>query len=150
MLQTIIKIPDIDCDLDLVSNTPGEIKAIKKTGQLFDVTPHFGPYTSHYLVSKNHEFCGILEYELVGDAIVITGMWVNSNYLLDFIATVYANLALNFREVRIRDLGIDTNVIIRDGVIDDKINPVLTSSIRILDIDSLPDGSVRTYLYNHK
>lgn len=150
MLQTIIKIPNIDCDLDLVSNTPGEIKAIKKTGQLFDVTPHFGPYTSHYLVSKNNEFCGILEYELVGDAIVITGMWVNSNYLLDFIATVYANLALNFREVRIRDLGIDTNVIIRDGVIDDKINPVLTSSVRILDVDSLPDGSVRTYLYNHK
>ena len=150
MLNSIIVIPEAECEVLKVSNSGPEVAAILETGKLFQSKPNWTPFTFHYLIAKDQEFAGLLEYEIVDDYVVITNMWINTDLLIPFLTTIYANLSLNFREVRIRDLGIDNIVLIKNGEVNDKVNPIDTSSARLLDFHNLPDGSVRTTLRTFK
>lgn len=150
MLNSIIVIPEAECEVLKVNNSGPEVAAILETGKLFQSKPNWTPFTFHYLIAKDQEFAGLLEYEIVDDYIVITNMWINTDLLIPFLTTIYANLSLNFREVRIRDLGIDNIVLIKNGEVNDKVNPLDTSSARLLDFHNLPDGSVRTTLRTFK
>lgn len=150
MLNSIIVIPEAECEILKVNNSGPEVAAILETGKLFQSKPNWTPFTFHYLIAKDQEFAGLLEYEIVDDYIVITNMWINTDLLIPFLTTIYANLSLNFREVRIRDLGIDNIVLIKNGEVNEKVNPLDTSSARLLDFHNLPDGSVRTTLRTFK
>ena len=150
MLNSIIVIPEAECEVLKVNNSGPEVAAILETGKLFQSKPNWTPFTFHYLLAKDQEFAGLLEYEVVDDYVVITNMWINTDLLIPFLTTIYANLSLNFREVRIRDLGIDNIVLIKNGEVNDKVNPLDTSSARLLDFHNLPDGSVRTTLRTFK
>lgn len=150
MLNSIIVIPEAECEVLKVNNSGPEVAAILETGKLFQSKPNWTPFTFHYLIAKDQEFAGLLEYEIVDDYVVITNMWINTNLLIPFLTTIYANLSLNFREVRIRDLGIDNIVLIKNGEVNEKVNPLDTSSARLLDFHNLPDGSVRTTLRTFK
>lgn len=150
MLNSIIVIPEAECEVLKVNNSGPEVAAILETGKLFQSKPNWTPFTFHYLIAKDQEFAGLLEYEVVDDYVVITNMWINTDLLIPFLTTIYANLSLNFREVRIRDLGIDNIVLIKNGEVDEKVNPLDTSSARLLDFHNLPDGSVRTTLRTFK
>ncbi len=150
MLNSIIVIPEAECEVLKVNNSGPEVAAILETGKLFQSKPNWTPFTFHYLIAKDQEFAGLLEYEVVDDYVVITNMWINTDLLIPFLTTIYANLSLNFREVRIRDLGIDNIVLIKNGEVNDKVNPLDTSSARLLDFHNLPDGSVRTTLRTFK
>lgn len=150
MLNSIIVIPEAECEILKVNNSGPEVAAILETGKLFQSKPNWTPFTFHYLIAKDQEFAGLLEYEIVDDYVVITNMWINTDLLIPFLTTIYANLSLNFREVRIRDLGIDNIVLIKNGEVNDKVNPLDTSSARLLDFHNLPDGSVRTTLRTFK
>lgn len=150
MLNSIIVIPEAECEVLKVNNSGPEVAAILETGKLFQSKPNWTPFTFHYLIAKDQEFAGLLEYEIVDDYVVITNMWINTDLLIPFLTTIYANLSLNFREVRIRDLGIDNIVLIKNGEVNDKVNPLDTSSARLLDFHNLPDGSVRTTLRTFK
>ena len=150
MLNSIIVIPEAECEILKVNNSGPEVAAILETGKLFQSKPNWTPFTFHYLIAKDQEFAGLLEYEIVDDYVVITNMWINTDLLITFLTTIYANLSLNFREVRIRDLGIDNIVLIKNGEVNDKVNPLDTSSARLLDFHNLPDGSVRTTLRTFK
>lgn len=77
-------------------------------------------------------------------------MWINSQLLISFLTSVYTNLGVNFREVRIRDLGVDNIVLIKEGVVNENVNPIETSSVRLIDFHNLPNGSVRTTLRTFK
>lgn len=150
MLNSIILIPEAECEVLKVNNSGPEVAAILETGKLFQSKPNWTPFTFHYLIAKDQEFAGLLEYEIVDDYVVITNMWINTDLLIPFLTTIYANLSLNFREVRIRDLGIDNIVLIKNGEVNEKVNPLDTSSARLLDFHNLPDGSVRTTLRTFK
>ena len=150
MLNSIIVIPEAECEVLKVNNSGPEVAAIIETGKLFQSKPNWTPFTFHYLIAKDQEFAGLLEYEIVDDYVVITNMWINTDLLIPFLTTIYANLSLNFREVRIRDLGIDNIVLIKNGEVNEKVNPLDTSSARLLDFHNLPDGSVRTTLRTFK
>lgn len=150
MLNSIIVIPEAECEVLKVNNSGPEVAAILETGKLFQSKPNWTPFTFHYLIAKDQEFAGLLEYEIVDDYVVITNMWINTDLLIPFLTTIYANLSLNFREVRIRDLGIDNIVLIKNGEVNEKVNPLDTSSARLLDFHNLPDGSVRTTLRTFK
>jgi hypothetical protein len=150
MLNSIIVIPEAECEVLKVNNSGPELAAILETGKLFQSKPNWTPFTFHYLIAKDQEFAGLLEYEIVDDYVVITNMWINTDLLIPFLTTIYANLSLNFREVRIRDLGIDNIVLIKNGEVNEKVNPLDTSSARLLDFHNLPDGSVRTTLRTFK
>ena len=150
MLNSIIVIPEAECEVLKLNNSGPEVAAILETGKLFQSKPNWTPFTFHYLIAKDQEFAGLLEYEVVDDYVVITNMWINTDLLIPFLTTIYANLSLNFREVRIRDLGIDNIVLIKNGEVNDKVNPLDTSSARLLDFHNLPDGSVRTTLRTFK
>lgn len=150
MLNSIIVIPEAECEILKVNNSGPEVAAILETGKLFQSKPNWTPFTFHYLIAKDQEFAGLLEYEIADDYVVITNMWINTDLLIPFLTTIYANLSLNFREVRIRDLGIDNIVLIKNGEVNDKVNPLDTSSARLLDFHNLPDGSVRTTLRTFK
>lgn len=150
MLNSIIVIPEAECEVLKVNNSGPEVAAILETGKLFQSKPNWTPFTFHYLIAKDQEFAGLLEYEVVDDYVVITNMWINTDLLIPFLTTIYANLSLNFREVRIRDLGIDNIVLVKNGDVNDKVNPLDTSSARLLDFHNLPDGSVRTTLRTFK
>lgn len=150
MLNSIIVIPEAECEVLKVNNSGPEVAAILETGKLFQSKPNWTPFTFHYLIAKDQEFAGLLEYEVVDDYVVITNMWINTDLLIPFLTTIYANLSLNFREVRIRDLGIDNIVLIKNREVNDKVNPLDTSSARLLDFHNLPDGSVRTTLRTFK
>ena len=150
MLNSIIVIPEAECEILKVNNSGPEVAAILETGKLFQSKPNWTPFTFHYLIAKDQEFAGLLEYEIVDDYVVITNMWINTDLLIPFLTTIYANLSLNFREVRIRDLGIDNIVLIKNGEVNEKVNPLDTSSARLLDFHNLPDGSVRTTLRTFK
>ena len=150
MLNSIIVIPEAECEVLKVNNSGPELAAILETWKLFQSKPNWTPFTFHYLIAKDQEFAGLLEYEVVDDYVVITNMWINTDLLIPFLTTIYANLSLNFREVRIRDLGIDNIVLIKNGEVNDKVNPLDTSSARLLDFHNLPDGSVRTTLRTFK
>ena len=150
MLNSIIVIPEAECEVLKVNNSGPELAAILETGMLFQSKPNWTPFTFHYLIAKDQEFAGLLEYEIVDDYVVITNMWINTDLLIPFLTTIYANLSLNFREVRIRDLGIDNIVLIKNGEVNEKVNPLDTSSARLLDFHNLPDGSVRTTLRTFK
>lgn len=150
MLNSIIVIPEAECEILKVNNSGPEVAAILETGKLFQSKPNWTPFTFHYLIAKDQEFAGLLEYEVVDDYVVITNMWINTDLLIPFLTTIYANLSLNFREVRIRDLGIDNIVLIKNGEVNEKVNPLDTSSARLLDFHNLPDGSVRTTLRTFK
>mgnify|MGYP000914978809 FL=1 len=150
MLNSIIVIPEAECEVLKVNNSGPEVAAILETGKLFQSKPNWTPFTFHYLIAKDQEFAGLLEYEIVDDYVVITNMWINTDLLIPFLITIYANLSLNFREVRIRDLGIDNIVLIKNGEVNEKVNPLDTSSARLLDFHNLPDGSVRTTLRTFK
>ena len=150
MLNSIIVIPEAECEILKVNNSGPEVAAILETGKLFQSKPNWTPFTFHYLIAKDQELAGLLEYEIVDDYVVITNMWINTDLLIPFLTTIYANLSLNFREVRIRDLGIDNIVLIKNGEVNDKVNPLDTSSARLLDFHNLPDGSVRTTLRTFK
>ena len=150
MLNSIIVIPEAECEVLKVNNSGAEVAAILETGKLFQSKPNWTPFTFHYLIAKDQEFAGLLEYEVVDDYVVITNMWINTDLLIPFLTTIYANLSLNFREVRIRDLGIDNIVLIKNGEVNEKVNPLDTSSARLLDFHNLPDGSVRTTLRTFK
>jgi hypothetical protein len=150
MLNSIIVIPEAECEILKVNNSGPEVAAILETGKLFQSKPNWTPFTFHYLIAKDQEFAGLLEYEIVDDYVVITNMWINTDLLIPFLTTIYANLSLNFREVRIRDLGIDNIVLIKNGGVNEKVNPLDTSSARLLDFHNLPDGSVRTTLRTFK
>ena len=150
MLNSIIVIPEAECEVLKVNNSGPEVAAILETGKLFQSKPNWTPFTFHYLIAKDQEFAGLLEYEIVDDYVVITNMWINTDLLNPFLTTIYANLSLNFREVRIRDLGIDNIVLIKNGEVNEKVNPLDTSSARLLDFHNLPDGSVRTTLRTFK
>ena len=150
MLNSIIVIPEAECEILKVNNSGPEVAAILETGKLFQSKPNWTPFTFHYLIAKDQEFAGLLEYEIVDDYVVITNMWINTDLLISFLTTIYANLSLNFREVRIRDLGIDNIVLIKNGGVNEKVNPLDTSSARLLDFHNLPDGSVRTTLRTFK
>lgn len=150
MLNSIIVIPEAECEVLKVNNSGTEVAAILETGKLFQSKPNWTPFTFHYLIAKDQEFAGLLEYEIVDDYVVITNMWINTDLLIPFLTTIYANLSLNFREVRIRDLGIDNIVLIKNGEVNEKVNPLDTSSARLLDFHNLPDGSVRTTLRTFK
>ena len=139
MLNSIIVIPEAECEVLKVNNSGPEVAAILETGKLFQSKPNWTPFTFHYLIAKDQEFAGLLEYEVVDDYV-----------LIPFLTTIYANLSLNFREVRIRDLGIDNIVLIKNGEVNEKVNPLDTSSARLLDFHTLPDGSVRTTLRTFK
>lgn len=150
MLNSIIVIPEAECEVLKVNNSGPEVATILETGKLFQSKPNWTPFTFHYLIAKDQEFAGLLEYEIVDDYVVITNMWINTDLLIPFLTTIYANLSLNFREVRIRDLGIDNIVLIKNGEVNEKVNPLDTSSARLLDFHNLPDGSVRTTLRTFK
>lgn len=150
MLNSIIVIPEAECEVLKVNNSGPEVAAILETGKLFQSKPNWTPFTFHYLIAKDQEFAGLLEYEIVDDYVVITNMWINTDLLIPFLTTIYANLSLNFREVRVRDLGIDNIVLIKNGEVNEKVNPLDTSSARLLDFHNLPDGSVRTTLRTFK
>lgn len=150
MLNSIIVIQEAECEVLKVNNSGPEVAAILETGKLFQSKPNWTPFTFHYLIAKDQEFAGLLEYEIVDDYVVITNMWINTDLLIPFLTTIYANLSLNFREVRIRDLGIDNIVLIKNGEVNEKVNPLDTSSARLLDFHNLPDGSVRTTLRTFK
>lgn len=150
MLNSTIVIPEAECEVLKVNNSGPEVAAILETGKLFQSKPNWTPFTFHYLIAKDQEFAGLLEYEIVDDYVVITNMWINTDLLIPFLTTIYANLSLNFREVRIRDLGIDNIVLIKNGEVNEKVNPLDTSSARLLDFHNLPDGSVRTTLRTFK
>ena len=150
MLNSIIVIPEAECEVLKVNKSGPEVAAILETGKLFQSKPNWTPFTFHYLIAKDQEFAGLLEYEVVDDYVVITNMWINTDLLIPFLTTIYANLSLNFREVRIRDLGIDNIVLIKNGEVNEKVNPLDTSSARLLDFHNLPDGSVRTTLRTFK
>ena len=150
MLNSIIVIPEAECEVLKVNNSGPEVAAILETGKLFQSKPNWTPFTFHYLIAKDQEFAGLLEYEIVDDYVVITNMWINTDLLIPFLTTIYANLSLNFREVRIRDLGINNIVLIKNGEVNEKVNPLDTSSARLLDFHNLPDGSVRTTLRTFK
>ena len=150
MLNSIIVIPEAECEVLKVNNSGPEVAAILETGKLFQSKPNWTPFTFHYLIAKDQEFAGLLEYEVVDDYVVITNMWINTDLLIPFLTTIYANLSLNFRKVRIRDLGIDNIVLIKNGEVNEKVNPLDTSSARLLDFHTLPDGSVRTTLRTFK
>ena len=150
MLNSIIVLPEAECEVLKVNNSGPEVAAILETGKLFQSKPNWTPFTFHYLIAKDQEFAGLLEYEIVDDYVVITNMWINTDLLIPFLTTIYANLSLNFREVRIRDLGIDNIVLIKNGEVNEKVNPLDTSSARLLDFHNLPDGSVRTTLRTFK
>ena len=150
MLNSIIVNPEANCEVLKVNNSGPEVAAILETGKLFQSKPNWTPFTFHYLIAKDQEFAGLLEYEIVDDYVVITNMWINTDLLIPFLTTIYANLSLNFREVRIRDLGIDNIVLIKNGEVNEKVNPLDTSSARLLDFHNLPDGSVRTTLRTFK
>lgn len=150
MLNSIIVIPEAECEVLKVNNSGPEVAAILETGKLFQSKPNWTPFTFHYLIAKDQEFAGLLEYEIVDDYVVITNMWINTDLLIPFLTTIYANLSLNFREVRIRDLGIDNIILIKNGEVNEKVNPLDTSSARLLDFHNLPDGSVRTTLRTFK
>lgn len=150
MLNSIIVIPEAECEVLKVNNSGPEVAAILETGKLFQSKPNWTPFTFHYLIAKDQEFAGLLEYKIVDDYVVITNMWINTDLLIPFLTTIYANLSLNFREVRIRDLGIDNIILIKNGEVNEKVNPLDTSSARLLDFHNLPDGSVRTTLRTFK
>ena len=150
MLNSIIVIPEAECEVLKVNNSGPEVAAILETGKLFQSKPNWTPFTFHYLIAKDQEFAGLLEYEVVDDYVVITNMWINTDLLIPFLTTIYANLSINFREVRIRDLGIDNIVLIKNGEVNEKVNPLDTSSARLLDFHNLPDGSIRTTLRTFK
>ena len=150
MLNSIIVIPEAECEVLKVNNSGPEVAAILETGKLFQSKPNWTPFTFHYLIAKDQEFAGLLEYKIVDDYVVITNMWINTDLLIPFLTTIYANRSLNFREVRIRDLGIDNIILIKNGEVNEKVNPLDTSSARLLDFHNLPDGSVRTTLRTFK
>lgn len=148
MLQIILR--DGDCEVFKIDNSGPEVAAITETAKLFQTEPNWGPFVFHYMVAKDNEFAGILEYQVIDDYIVITNMWINSQLLISFLTSVYTNLGVNFREVRIRDLGVDNIVLIKEGVVNENVNPIETSSVRLIDFHNLPNGSVRTTLRTFK
>ena len=150
MLQIILTPEDETIEIFKLDNSGPEVAAITETAKLFEAEPNWGPFVFHYMVAKDSEFAGILEYQVIDDYIVITNMWINSQLLISFLTSVYTNLGVNFREVRIRDLGIDNIVLIKEGVANEKVNPIETSATRLIDFDNLPDGSVRTTLRTFK
>mgnify|MGYP000869822181 FL=1 len=148
MLQIILR--DGDCEVFKIDNSGPEVAAITETAKLFQTEPNWGQFVFHYMVAKDNEFAGILEYQVIDDYIVITNMWINSQLLISFLTSVYTNLGVNFREVRIRDLGVDNIVLIKEGVVNENVNPIETSSVRLIDFHNLPNGSVRTTLRTFK
>lgn len=148
MLQIILR--DGDCEVFKIDNSGPEVAAITETAKLFQREPNWGPFVFHYMVANGNEFAGILEYQVIDDYIVITNMWINSQLLISFLTSVYTNLGVNFREVRIRDLGVDNIVLIKEGVVNENVNPIETSSVRLIDFHNLPNGSVRTTLRTFK
>ena len=148
MLQIILR--DGDCEVFKIDNSGPEVAAITETAKLFETEPYWGPFVFHYMVANGNEFAGILEYQVIDDYIVITNMWINSQLLISFLTSIYTNLGVNFREVRIRDLGVDNIVLIKEGVANENVNPIETSSVRLIDFHNLPNGSVRTTLRTFK
>lgn len=148
MLQIILR--DGDCEVFKIDNSGPEVAAITETAKFFQTEPNWGPFVFHYMVANGNEFAGILEYQVIDDYIVITNMWINSQLLISFLTSVYTNLGVNFREVRIRDLGVDNIVLIKEGVVNESVNPIETSSVRLIDFHNLPNGSVRTTLRTFK
>ena len=72
MLNSIIVIPEAECEVLKVNNSGPEVAAILETGKLFQSKPNWTPFTFHYLIAKDQEFAGLLEYEIVDDYVVIT------------------------------------------------------------------------------
>ena len=136
MLQIILR--DGDCEVFKIDNSGPEVAAITETAKLFETEPNWGPFVFHYMVANGNEFAGILEYQVIDDYIVITNMWINSQLLISFLTSIYTNL------------GVDNIVLIKEGVVNENVNPIETSSVRLIDFHNLPNGSVRTTLRTFK
>ena len=72
-------------------------------------------------------------------------MWINTNLLLPFLEGVYLNLGLNFDKVNILDSGTENTFIVDANPLDN-FNPMVTSSVKALDLENDTTGKVDSIL----
>lgn len=130
-----------------VSDSEKEKEILRKTALLFDTKPDYKAH--HYLIADGEDFAGILEYTVRQDSkngtAIIKGLWINTNLLLPFLEGVYLNLGLNFDKVNILDSGTENTFIVDANPVDN-FNPMVTSSVKALDLENDTPGKVDSIL----
>ena len=130
-----------------VGNSEKEKEILRKTALLFDTKPDYK--ANHYLIADGEDFAGILEYTVRQDSkngtAIIKGLWINTNLLLAFLEGVYLNLGLNFDKVNILDSGTENTFIVDANPVD-HFNPMVTSSVKALDLENDTTGKVDSIL----
>lgn len=130
-----------------VGNSEKEKEILRKTALLFDTKPDYK--ANHYLIADGEDFAGILEYTVRQDSkngtAIIKGLWINTNLLLLFLEGVYLNLGLNFDKVNILDSGTENTFIVDANPVDN-FNPMVTSSVKALDLENDTTGKVDSIL----
>ncbi|MBF1306422.1 MAG: hypothetical protein HXM94_01345 [Parvimonas micra] len=132
-----------------IGNSEKEKEILIKTGFIFDSKPDLK--ANHYLIANGNDFAGILEFTVKNDSkngtAVIKELWINSNQLLSFLEGVYLNLGLNFDKVNIMDSGMENTFIVNADPIDN-FNPMLTSSVKVVDLENDSNGRISNLLKN--
>lgn len=130
-----------------IGNSEKEKEILTKTGFIFDSKPDFK--ANHYLIANRNDFAGILEFTVKNDSkngtAVIKELWINSNQLLSFLEGVYLNLGLNFDKVNIMDFGMENTFIVDANPIDN-FNPMLTSAVKVVDLENDSTGRISNLL----
>lgn len=130
-----------------IGNSEKEKEILTKTGFIFDSKPDFK--ANHYLIANGNDFAGILEFTVKNDSkngtAVIKELWINSNQLLSFLEGVYLNLGLNFDKVNIMDFGMENTFIVDANPIDN-FNPMLTSAVKVVDLENDSTGRISNLL----
>ena len=130
-----------------IGNSEKEKEILTKTGMIFDSKPDFK--ANHYLIANGNDFAGILEFIVKNDSrngtAVIKELWINSNQLLSFLEGVYLNLGMNFDKVNIMDSGMENTFIVDANPIDN-FNPMLTSAVKVVDLENDSTGRISNLL----
>ena len=130
-----------------IGNSEKEKEILTKTGFIFESKPDFK--ANHYLIANGNDFAGILEFKVKNDSkngtAVIKELWINSSQLLAFLEGVYLNLGLNFDKVNIMDSGMENTFIVDANPIDN-FNPMLTYSVKVVDLENDSTGRISNLL----
>ena len=130
-----------------IGSSEKEREILTKTGFIFESKPDFK--ANNYLIANGNDFGGILEFKVKNDSkngtAVIKELWINSNQLLAFLEGVYLNLGLNFDKVNIMDSGMENTFIVDANPIDN-FNPMLTSAVKVVDLENDSTGRISNLL----
>lgn len=135
-----------DLKIIKLGNSEREIELIKKTANLFNTKANLNAY--HYLIADKDDFVGVVEFTFRNDSkngtAIISGMWINKQFILSFMTMIYLNLGLNYDRVNYKNNGSEVTFIHNaDGVSD--VNPMNASGLRIIDFDSYPKEKLKKF-----